>query len=253
MRFFRFAIAAGVAAGALLCAADAPYIGNWKLNPDKSKLSGGDFVIEKLPSGEYRYDGDGYAYNFKLDGKEYPLPDGGTAAWTAPDASTWKGVIKVNGKLVATMTGTVAGDMMTFVSEMMGPDGGKVGESTSKNMRLSGGPGPVGKWRNTQAKQTATGWDIEQDGPDGLIMTQPEFKIVCKVKLNGADTACTGPTATKNWTYAVKKSGPGLEITEKMNGKPMFIDKVRVIGPEMIWDTTVVANQDKTKSVYERM
>ena len=132
MRFFRFAIAAGVAAGALLCAADAPYIGNWKLNPDKSKLSGGDFVIEKLPSGEYRYDGDGYAYNFKLDGKEYPLPDGGTAAWTAPDASTWKGVIKVNGKLVATMTGTVAGDMMTFVSEMMGPDGGKVGGARAR-------------------------------------------------------------------------------------------------------------------------
>jgi hypothetical protein len=35
----------------ILGAADAPYIGKWKLNPAKSKLTGDIATLEKMPDG----------------------------------------------------------------------------------------------------------------------------------------------------------------------------------------------------------
>src|ERR1051326_3852042 len=81
-----FALVVGAVAvyTTIAAAADAPYIGTWKLNTAKSQMTGETLSIEKLPAGDmqYHYDVEGFAYNFNLDGKEYPLPDGGTTSWT---------------------------------------------------------------------------------------------------------------------------------------------------------------------------
>ena len=56
-------------------AADAPYIGKWKVNSSKSQLT--DIVtIEKLPSGEMRFEESGFTYTFKADGKERSMEAG---------------------------------------------------------------------------------------------------------------------------------------------------------------------------------
>ena len=69
---------AGSIAVSVLSAADAPYIGKWKLNPAKSQFKGQTVLIEKTPDGGFHVHQNDLDFTFKLDGKEYPTPDGGT-------------------------------------------------------------------------------------------------------------------------------------------------------------------------------
>ncbi len=66
---------------AFLAAADAPYMGKWKLNLAKSRLTGETLSIEKTPSGSMKYVTAEVSYDFKTDGKEYPTPRGATVTW----------------------------------------------------------------------------------------------------------------------------------------------------------------------------
>ena len=72
-----------------LAAADAPYIGKWKVNPAKSDFGETTITYAQLPSGEMECTAEGQTYKFKLDGKDYPAIFGMTAAWKSIDASTW--------------------------------------------------------------------------------------------------------------------------------------------------------------------
>jgi|ERR1700678_3090594 len=83
----------------ILGAADAPYIGKWKLSPAKSKLTGDIATLEKMPDGSIKIQGGDTGFTFKLDGMEYPMPEGGTTAWKPVDANTWERVDRVNGKV----------------------------------------------------------------------------------------------------------------------------------------------------------
>lgn len=87
---------------AAAAAADAPYFGNWKPNSAKSEMTA-SITIEKLAAGEYRFEQDGLTYKFKLDGKEYPSPDGGTTAWKAIGGDTWEVVNRANGKVAVSL------------------------------------------------------------------------------------------------------------------------------------------------------
>jgi hypothetical protein len=71
-----------VLVGVSLVAADPPYVGKWKLNTAKSQLTGDTVTISTAADGMMTFDGQGFKYSFKTDGKEYPTPDGATASWT---------------------------------------------------------------------------------------------------------------------------------------------------------------------------
>src|SRR5579863_8296364 len=62
---------------AFLAAADAPYMGKWKLNLAKSRLTGETLSIEKTPSGSMKYVTAEVSYDFKTDEREHPGGDCG--------------------------------------------------------------------------------------------------------------------------------------------------------------------------------
>ena len=70
-------------------AADPAYVGKWKFNQAKSTLTGDTATIGSAPGGMMQFSSQGFTYTFKLDGKEYPMPDGGTTAWKATSANVW--------------------------------------------------------------------------------------------------------------------------------------------------------------------
>ena len=49
-----------------------------------------------------QFSSQGFTYTFKLDGKDYPMPDGGTTAWTATSANVWDVKNQMKGKVSAT-------------------------------------------------------------------------------------------------------------------------------------------------------
>src|SRR4051812_46483718 len=81
--------------------AQAPsFDGTWKLNIAKSQLTGQTVTFEKKPNGLLHFDSQGFAYDFDLEGKEHPTPDGGTTAWTQVNPTTLETTNRANGKVI---------------------------------------------------------------------------------------------------------------------------------------------------------
>jgi|SRR5580698_7442082 hypothetical protein len=239
----------------ILSAADAPYIGKWKLNPEKSKLTGDIANLEKMPDGSIHIQGGDTGFTFKLDGMEYPMPDGGTTAWKPLDANTWERVDRANGKVRMTGRLSSQGDVLSIAYQSMKPDGGKL-EGGQKWKRVSGGPGFLGKWRNTEEKSATTAMVLEANGPDGVTLKFPDDGTVCEAKFDGKDYPLAGPLRGGKTTLTLKKTGPSsFEVTEKLEGKPVYLDKYTVSGDgkTLMDEGTPVKNKEITKAVFDRL
>jgi hypothetical protein len=62
---------AGYAASAM--AADSPFAGNWKLNVEKSKLTGDTLTYSATSTGYHYSNGATLEYDFAADGKDYAM------------------------------------------------------------------------------------------------------------------------------------------------------------------------------------
>jgi hypothetical protein len=127
---------ASLAAGASAQPSQAS-IGTWKLNVAKSKFSGPapkSLVVKFEPSGKdgvklssegVSADGNktGGGYTAKYDGKDYPLagsPVADTLSLKRIDANTTERTDKKNGKVVQTLTRTMAKDGKSFTVAVKG-------------------------------------------------------------------------------------------------------------------------------------
>ena len=80
-----------------LAAAELPWVGKWKINAAKSDFAQQTVTYAAAGPGETQWTADGMTGKFKMDGKDYPDPDGTTEAWKQIDASTWETLYKLNG------------------------------------------------------------------------------------------------------------------------------------------------------------
>jgi hypothetical protein len=138
-------------------AAEPPYVGKWKFDLAKSTLSGDTVTIENVAGGMMKFDSQGFAYTFKLDGKEYPMPNGGTTSWTATSATVWDVTNRLNGKVATTYHLVLKGDMIATSGRVMKPDGTAM-DFSSTYQRVSGGPAFAGKWISTEVKARRRRW-----------------------------------------------------------------------------------------------
>ncbi|HUI56422.1 MAG TPA: hypothetical protein VLY04_15715 [Bryobacteraceae bacterium] len=252
----RFTISILLAAIWVMMAAESPFVGKWKLNPAKSQFAGTTTTYEQLPSGEMQMTAEGQSYKFKVDGKDYAAIFGQTAAWKQLDPNTWEVTNKFDGKVLGTDAVKIAADRktLTVVSKGKKPNGESYDESAAFE-RVSGGTGLAGKWKSTKVQPATEMWDIAPNGDDGLTLTVVDYNASAKVKFDGKDYPVTGPTMPKNFTLAIKKTGPrSLEMTEKMDGKAVFIDvfTVSADGKTLIDEASAPGSNEKIKAVYDR-
>ena len=200
--------------------AQPSFAGKWKLNLEKSQLTGQTLSIEKKPSGMMRFDMQGFAYDFDVSGKEFPTPDGGTTSWREVNPTTWEATNKVNGKAIASYTLTLKGDAISAVMKATKPDGSALEQSSVWN-RVSGGPGFLGKWKSTEMKGAPSTLDIALDGANGITLSYPEFQIACKGSFDGKDYPMTGGGATMKQTLAFEKTGANsIKMTTRWRASP---------------------------------
>jgi hypothetical protein len=234
--------------------ADEPYFGKWKLNPAKSQLTGGTAKIERLPSGAMRFSEGEISYEFRLDGKEYPIPGGFTTSWKEVGQGTWEVRNGANGRTAVTFYLTVKGDTMTSTLHRNTPDGRTVEESSILT-RIAGGPGLLGTWKQKQVKAAASTWEFRADGKGGFTMTYPDTGDTCTGKFDGKDYPIVRIGTPLKETLAFRKTGDhSFEVTEKVEGKPAYVDVYTVSrdGRTLIDEGNVVGKQERTKAVYER-
>lgn len=220
----------------------------------KSQLTGQTFAIEKTSSGKFHFDSEGFAYDFDLSGKEFPTPDGGTTSWQAPDAATWDGIIRMNGKAVLTYRLSLKGDTMMSIMKVTKPDGSVV-EETGTNARVSGGPGFLGKWKSTDLKGAPTSLDISTDASNHITLKFPEFQQTCTGAFDGKDNVVMSAGAASKQTLAFEKAGANsFRMTTKMNGKPFYIDvfTLSADGKTLTDNGNSVSVSEPVKAVFDR-
>lgn len=235
-------------------AGEPNFAGTWKLNLQKSQLTGQTFTVEKTASGMMRFDSQGFAYDFNPDGKEYPAPDGSTVAVQSSDPTTWDFTFTMGGKVTMKFHLTVQGDSQTAVMHVNKPDGTVV-EQTSTATRVSGGPGLLGKWKSTEVKGSATTIVIAMKGKNGVTVEFPEFQQVCKGRFDGKDHTVTQAGAPSKFAIVFERTGAdAFKMTSKLQGKPVFVDTLTLSadGKTLTDDGNAVSANEPIKAIYER-
>jgi hypothetical protein len=250
-------VAFTVVAATIVSAADAPYMGKWKMNPAKSDFGELTVVYEQVASGEMQETAAGQSYKFKLDGKDYTDQFGNTASWKSLTSNSWQRTLKLKDKVLTTDTFTVSpdGKQLTVASKGTKPNGEAIDDTFTFD-RVSGGPGLAGKWKTKNVKSSSPSLlELAPSGADGLTFKIVDMGLTCETKLDGKDYPCTGPTLAPGWTVALTGSGPrGLDMTIKQNGKILYKVGYTVSsdGKTLTESGGATATNEKMKVVYDR-
>ena len=223
MRHLTRALVAAAFIVTTVVAADPPYVGTWKINESKSHVTGSTVTLASAPNGMMSFESQGFTYTFRTDGKDYPMPDGGTTTWTAASPTVWDGTNKLNGKVASTFHLEAKGDTLAVAGKVAKPDGGAM-DFASTFKRVSGGPGFPGKWVSTDVKMPMVTLEISANGPNGVAL-KDDTGPLSSGQFNGKDNPALGMMAGSKDTFAFKKLGPSsFELTAKVDGKPMGVE-----------------------------
>jgi hypothetical protein len=240
--------------GVSLAAADPAYVGKWKLNAAKSQLTGDTVTISKAADGTMTFDGQGFKYSFKTDGKEYPTPDGATASWTQASPDAYDVAIKGGGKPIATYHLILKGDMLTLAGKMTKADG-TTSDFSAAYKRKAGGPGLAGTWVSTEVKASIATLDVSAAAPDGVSITD-DSGATYSGQFDGKETPAAGRLKGSKITTVFKKAGANsFEVTNKVDGKAMSTE-IYSVSPDgktlTIAGTPTNAPTEKYKVVFDR-
>ena len=210
MKRFALILVLLAATASAASAADSPFVGSWKLNPDKSTLAGQTFTYTATATG-FRYsNGSTVNFDFAVDGKDYQVIPGRTVSWTKNGDNTWDSVYKDgNGKVVTKVHRTLSADgkSMTVVATDYRADG-TTSQETDVRARISGGPGLAGKWKEVQVGRASDTTIYSVPSAGHIKYEIPSQKIIVEGVANGSPLHVQGPSAPDGATMTFKQVTP---------------------------------------------
>jgi hypothetical protein len=181
-----------------LSAANDPFIGKWKLNPSKSKLT--DVMkVEASAANKYALDfGGGTPENVVADGTDQPGLDGTTVSITVDAPDTWKVVRKKGGRPLITGIWKLSKDGQTLSDAFTAnqPNGStfSLDYVYKRTARSTGFPGT---WESTSEKMNSVfEIEIRPHQKDGLSFINPAQRFTKNLKFDGNDYPVQGPDVT---------------------------------------------------------
>jgi hypothetical protein len=242
---------------AAVSAADSPWNGTWKLDPQKSHLTGQTITYSERPGGMLHFEDGSASFDFGLDCKEYQTWANRTTAWTAAGKNAWDTVTRVDGKVNSKGHAVLTEDGKTLTMTFAGtrPDGQDFHEEDVFN-RVSGADGLIGTWRTTKVSgpdQPQT-FVISSPAAGVLHYDIPDMKASAEGRLDGKDHPLTGPTVPPGTTISWQRLNPTrIRYTIKADGKPvgMGVQTIAADGgsfTDASWNPG--RESEKTTSVY---
>lgn len=171
---FQLLLVAGLAAGTLRAAND-PFVGDWKLNPSRSKLTD-QMKVLSVAANKYAFDfGDGTAEMITVNRTDQPGNFGTTLSVSIEGADSWKVVRKKEGRVLFTATWKPSkdGDTLTDDFTAIQPNGSPFSLKYVYK-RMAGTSGFAGTWESTS--ETVNSVFMLQVRPyegDGLSFIDP--------------------------------------------------------------------------------
>jgi len=213
-------LAASLSAGAAQ-AADAPFVGQWRLDPARSRLPD-QMKIANKGGGAYAFDFAGEVETIKVDGTDQP-GEGGTLLSVKQDApDSWIVQCKQAGRLLLRASWKLSKDGRTLTDHFRGiqPDGAPFNVDYFYR-RTGAGTGISGDWRSF--KETVISPFSMQVKPfqgDGLSIETSTAHLTKNVKFDGRDYPSEGPDARPGAASSAQRiDARKLVITSKSGGK----------------------------------
>lgn len=221
---------AGLVAAAF-AASDDPFLGEWKLNPSKSKLID-EMKVASAGGNKYAFDFvGGKPEIIATDGTDQPGMAGTTLAVTIEGPEAWKVVRKKDGRMLLTANWTLSqdGNTLTDAFTEIAPDG-KGNTVNYVYKRTEGSSGFAGTWvSTTQTIDFDFVLKVEPYEGDGLSIIDSTQGQTTNFKFDGKDYPRTGPNGGNGSTSSVRRVNPhALEITDKVNGKTVATRQIEL-------------------------
>jgi len=239
-------------------AADSPFAGTWKLKVEKSKFAGDIFTYTATAAGFHYSNGATVEYDFATDGKDYPVIADRTISWKKAGDSAWDAVSKDDKGTVLSKAHRVlsaGGEKLTVSYTSYRPDG-TTDEGSDEYVRVSGGPGLAGKWKNVKAKTTTDSFTIDVPSPGQVAIAYPSYKETASGPTDGTPITLKGPNIPDGVFVSYKAVGPDKwEFSEALNDKVLSKGTMTVSsGGKVLTTVSWVPGKESEKAtaVYDK-
>jgi hypothetical protein len=241
---------------AALRAANDPFVGEWKLNPSRSKLTD-EMKVESAGANRYAFDFGGGKETIMVDGTDQPGIFGTTLSVTVEGPDSWKVIRKKDGRMLVTASWELSKDGNTLTDNYTGfePNG-----STSRlhyvYKRTTPGSGFAGTWVSTS--ETVNSAYVLQVRPyegDGLSFVDTSRGETKNFKFDGQDYPNLGPNAAPGSASSIRRVNErALEITDKINGRIMDTRELEISSDLKTLTITVhiVGRSEPSIRVFDR-
>lgn len=213
-----------LAIGTLWAASD-PFVGKWKVNPSKSKLTD-EMKVEAVGENKYAITfAPGQVDTIVADGTDQPALQGTTLSVTVEGPNNWKVARKTKeGRPMIIAIWALSPDGKTLDDAFTGyqPEGPPINLHYTYQ-RTAGSSGFPGTWDSVSAELDSTAsieLEIRSYESDGLSFSSRGLPMDQKTKFDGKDHASAGPNAPPGSTYSGRRVNQrSLEVTGKLQGK----------------------------------
>lgn len=205
-----------------LWAANDPFVGKWKVNPSKSKLTD-EMKVDALGENKYAITfGPGAVDTIVADGTDQPALRGTTLSVAVDGPRHWTVVRKKDGHRMVMGVWTLSADGTTLDDNFTAyRSDGSTTNVHYTYQRTAGASGFPGTWDSVSAEMDASlELEIQPYERDGLTFKSPHLRMGQNIKFDGNDYPDDGPDALSGSTFSGRRvDRRTVEVTDKFQGK----------------------------------
>ena len=201
-------------------AATDPFVGDWKLNPAKSKLSD-QMKVNCVESNKCIFNLGPVPETIVLDGTDQPGEFGTTLAVAVEAPDRWKVMRKKEGHLLISAIWSLSTDATTLTDDFTSIRSDGTTNNVKYTYKRSGpGSGFTATWIGTpQAMTSSVVLQIRPFEADGLSFADSRGQDTNNVKFDGKDYPHVGPNALADYVSSAHRiDGNSIELSDKIGG-----------------------------------
>jgi hypothetical protein len=209
-------------------AAQSPFIGEWKLDPSKTRMPD-EMKVQSQGANKYAFDFGGGAETIVVDGSDQPGCCGTLLSVKAEAADTWIVERKKDGRLLLRATWKLSKDGSTLTDYYREFESdGSTHSLDYVYQRSGGGSGFAADWQSIKETMNSPYLiEVKEYEGDGLSLITPSDHQTENVKFDGKDYPNEGPNAGPGVTSSMRRVDErNLEMTNKANGKVIETDQI---------------------------